>query len=131
MRFEQTIRAAVECSGVGLHSGVQVQMRMVPASPGSGIVFRRTDLDDFQVEATGRNVAKVSYATSLMKKGVLISTTEHVLSAFVGMGVDNAYRGAGQPRTADPRRQRAAHCGDGAAGGIAAAEAAAAAICAC
>jgi UDP-3-O-[3-hydroxymyristoyl] N-acetylglucosamine deacetylase len=65
-------------------------MRIVPASPGSGIVFRRTDLDDFQVEATGRNVAKVSYATSLMKKGVLISTTEHVLSAFVGMGLDNA-----------------------------------------
>ena len=65
-------------------------MRIVPASPGSGVVFRRTDLDDFQVEATGRNVAKVSYATSLMKKGVLISTTEHVLSAFVGMGLDNA-----------------------------------------
>jgi UDP-3-O-[3-hydroxymyristoyl] N-acetylglucosamine deacetylase len=66
-------------------------MRILPASPGSGIIFRRTDLDDFQVEATGRNVAKVSYATSLMKKGVLISTTEHVLSAFVGMGVDNAF----------------------------------------
>jgi UDP-3-O-[3-hydroxymyristoyl] N-acetylglucosamine deacetylase len=66
-------------------------MRIVPASPGSGIVFRRTDLDDFEVEAIGRNVAKVSYATSLMKKGVFISTTEHVLSAFVGMGVDNAY----------------------------------------
>ena len=90
MRFEQTVRAAVECSGIGLHSGVPVKMRIVPASPGSGIVFRRTDLDDFQVEATGRNVAKVSYATSLMKKGVLISTTEHMLSAFVGMGVDNA-----------------------------------------
>jgi UDP-3-O-[3-hydroxymyristoyl] N-acetylglucosamine deacetylase len=43
------------------------------------------------VEATGRNVARVSYATSLMKKGVLISTTEHLLSAFVGMGIDNAY----------------------------------------
>ena len=80
----------MECSGVGLHSGVPVQMRILPASPGTGIVFRRTDLDDFQVEATGRNVAKVSYATSLMKKGVLISTTEHLLSAFVGMGVDNA-----------------------------------------
>jgi UDP-3-O-[3-hydroxymyristoyl] N-acetylglucosamine deacetylase len=90
LRFEQTIRAAVECSGVGLHSGVPVHMRILPASPGSGVVFRRTDLDDFEVEATGRNVAKVSYATSLMKKGVLISTTEHVLSAFVGMGVDNA-----------------------------------------
>jgi UDP-3-O-[3-hydroxymyristoyl] N-acetylglucosamine deacetylase len=90
VRFEQTIRSAVECSGVGLHSGVPVHMRIMPASSGSGIVFRRTDLDDFQVEATGRNVAKVSYATSLMKKGVLISTTEHLLSAFVGLGVDNA-----------------------------------------
>jgi UDP-3-O-[3-hydroxymyristoyl] N-acetylglucosamine deacetylase len=89
--YEQTIRAAVECSGVGLHSGVPVNMRIVPAAAGTGVVFRRTDLDDFEVEATGRNVAKVSYATSLMKKGVLISTTEHALSAFVGMGLDNAY----------------------------------------
>jgi UDP-3-O-[3-hydroxymyristoyl] N-acetylglucosamine deacetylase len=87
---EQTIRAAVECQGVGLHSGAPVSMRIVPGGPGTGIVFRRTDLDGFEVEATGRNVARVSYATSLMKKGVLISTTEHLLSAFVGMGIDNA-----------------------------------------
>lgn len=65
-------------------------MRILPAPAGSGIVFRRVDLDDFEIEATGRNVARVSYATSLMKKGVLISTTEHVLSAFIGMGIDNA-----------------------------------------
>ncbi len=65
-------------------------MRIVPAAPGTGIVFRRTDLDGFEVEAISRNVARVSYATSLMKKGVLISTTEHLLSAFIGMGVDNA-----------------------------------------
>jgi UDP-3-O-[3-hydroxymyristoyl] N-acetylglucosamine deacetylase len=90
LSFEQTIRAAVECSGVGLHSGVAVNMRILPAASGSGVVFRRTDLDDFQVEAIGRNVAKVSYATSLMKKGVLISTTEHLLSALTGMGLDNA-----------------------------------------
>jgi UDP-3-O-[3-hydroxymyristoyl] N-acetylglucosamine deacetylase len=87
---EQTIRSAVECRGIGLHSGAPVFMRIVPAAPGTGIVFRRTDLDGFEIEATGRNVARVSYATSLMKKGVLISTTEHVLSAFVGMGIDNA-----------------------------------------
>jgi UDP-3-O-[3-hydroxymyristoyl] N-acetylglucosamine deacetylase len=62
----------------------------MPAPPGTGIVFRRTDLDGFEVEAVSRNVARVSYATSLMKKGVLISTTEHILSAFVGMGIDNA-----------------------------------------
>ncbi len=75
---------------MGLHSGAPVRLRLLPAPVGSGIVFRRTDLDGFEVEATGRNVAKVSYATSLMKKGVFISTTEHVLSAFIGLGVDNA-----------------------------------------
>jgi UDP-3-O-[3-hydroxymyristoyl] N-acetylglucosamine deacetylase len=64
---------------------------MLPAPAGTGIVFRRIDLDGFAVEAVSRNVAKVSYATSLMKQGVLISTTEHLLSAFVGMGVDNAF----------------------------------------
>ena len=65
-------------------------MRILPAPSGTGIVFRRTDLDGFEIEAVSRNVARVSYATSLMKKGVLISTTEHVLSAFIGMGIDNA-----------------------------------------
>ena len=88
--FERTIRTPVECRGVGLHSGAPVLLRILPAPPGTGIVFRRLDLDGFEVEAISKNVAKVSYATSLMKKGVLISTTEHLLSAFIGMGVDNA-----------------------------------------
>jgi len=65
-------------------------MRMLPAPSGTGIVFRRTDLDGFEIEAVSRNVARVSYATSLMKKGVLISTTEHALSAIIGLGIDNA-----------------------------------------
>ncbi len=65
-------------------------MRLLPAPAGSGIVFRRTDLDNFEIPATGRNVAKVSYATSLMLQGVLISTTEHLLSALIGLGLDNA-----------------------------------------
>jgi UDP-3-O-[3-hydroxymyristoyl] N-acetylglucosamine deacetylase len=65
-------------------------MRILPAPSGTGIVFRRTDLDGFEIEAVSRNVARVSYATSLMKKGVLISTTEHLLSAFIGLGIDNA-----------------------------------------
>jgi UDP-3-O-[3-hydroxymyristoyl] N-acetylglucosamine deacetylase len=88
--FEQTIRENLAFSGIGLHSGVPVNMRILPAPAGTGICFRRTDLDCFDVEAVGRNVARVSYATSLMKKGVLISTTEHVLSTFIGAGVDNA-----------------------------------------
>jgi UDP-3-O-[3-hydroxymyristoyl] N-acetylglucosamine deacetylase len=65
-------------------------MRILPAAAGTGIVFRRIDLDDYEIEAISRNVARVSYATSLMKKGVLISTTEHLLSAFIGTGIDNA-----------------------------------------
>jgi UDP-3-O-[3-hydroxymyristoyl] N-acetylglucosamine deacetylase len=90
LKLEQTIRASVECTGIGLHSGAPVHLRILPAPSGIGIVFRRVDLDNFEIEATGRNVARVSYATSLMKKGVLISTTEHLLSAFIGTGIDNA-----------------------------------------
>jgi len=62
----------------------------LPAPAGSGVVFRRTDLDSFELEAVSKNVARVSYATSLMKKGVFISTTEHLLSALIGCGIDNA-----------------------------------------
>ena len=87
--FEQTIRSEIGFHGVGLHSGAVASMRLVPAPAGSGIVFRRTDLDNFEIPATGRNVAKVSYATSLMRQSVLISTTEHLLSALIGFGVDN------------------------------------------
>jgi UDP-3-O-[3-hydroxymyristoyl] N-acetylglucosamine deacetylase len=87
--LEQTIVEPIEFTGIGLHSGAPVTMRLLPAPAGSGIVFRRTDLDNFEIPAVGRNVAKVSYATSLMRQGVLISTTEHLLSALIGMGVDN------------------------------------------
>src|ERR1700753_235679 len=88
-QFEQTIESPLVFHGVGLHSGAAVTLRLVPAPAGSGIVSRRTDLDNFEIPANGRNVAKVSYATSLMRQGVLISTTEHLLSAFVGYGIDN------------------------------------------
>jgi UDP-3-O-[3-hydroxymyristoyl] N-acetylglucosamine deacetylase len=87
--LERTIESLISFSGIGLHSGAPVNMRLMPAPAGSGIVFRRSDLDDFEIPAIGRNVAKVSYATSLMRKGVLISTTEHLLSSLVGMGIDN------------------------------------------
>jgi UDP-3-O-[3-hydroxymyristoyl] N-acetylglucosamine deacetylase len=64
---------------------------LVPAPADTGIVFRRVDLENFQIEAQARNVARVSYATSLMKKGVLLSTTEHLLAALYSCGVDNVY----------------------------------------
>ncbi|HEX6495365.1 MAG TPA: UDP-3-O-acyl-N-acetylglucosamine deacetylase, partial [Acidobacteriaceae bacterium] len=88
-QLEQTIAGSIQFSGIGLHSGAPVHLRLLPAPAGTGILFRRTDLDNFEIQAIGRNVAKVSYATSLMRQGVLISTTEHLLSALIGMGIDN------------------------------------------
>ena len=91
MRFETTLQTPVEADGVGLHSGVSVRIRILPAPVSTGIVFQRTDLDGFQIAASWRHVARVSYATSLMRQGVLISTTEHLLSVLYSMGIDNAY----------------------------------------
>ena len=91
MRFETTVRRPVEAAGVGLHSGVPVRIRILPAPVSSGIVFIRTDLENFRIPANWRHVARVSYATSLMRQGVLISTTEHLLSVFYSMGIDNVY----------------------------------------
>ncbi len=91
MRFETTVQRPVEAKGFGLHSGVPVTIRIVPAPPSTGIVFLRTDLDNFPIPASWRHVARVSYATSLMRQGVLISTTEHLLSVLYSMGVDNAF----------------------------------------
>lgn len=90
MRFETTLQRPLRFSGVGLHSGVPVQMSVLPAPPSTGIVFERTDLENFRIPASWKHVARVSYATSLMRQGVLISTTEHLLSALYSMGVDNA-----------------------------------------
>jgi UDP-3-O-[3-hydroxymyristoyl] N-acetylglucosamine deacetylase len=91
VRFETTIQRPVETTGVGLHSGVPVSIRILPAPPSTGIVFLRTDLDRFAIPASWRYVARVSYATSLMRQGVLISTVEHLLSVLYSMGIDNAY----------------------------------------
>jgi UDP-3-O-[3-hydroxymyristoyl] N-acetylglucosamine deacetylase len=91
LRFETTIQRPVEASGVGLHIGVPVRIRITPAPPATGIVFLRTDLDNFAIAASYKNVARVSYATSLMRQGVLISTTEHLLSVLYSMGIDNAF----------------------------------------
>src|SRR5271166_3840286 len=91
MRFETTVQRPVSAKGVGLHHGVPVSIRILPAPPSTGIVFLRTDLDNFAVPASWRYVARVSYATSLMRQGVLISTTEHLLSVFYSCGIDNAY----------------------------------------
>lgn len=91
MRFETTINRPFEVSGVGLHTGVPVKLRMTPAPAGTGIVFRRSDFDFFPITASWKHVARVSYATSLMRQGVLIQTTEHLLSTLYSFAIDNAY----------------------------------------
>jgi UDP-3-O-[3-hydroxymyristoyl] N-acetylglucosamine deacetylase len=89
--LQTTIIRQVSTEGVGLHTGVRGRVRLVPAPADTGIVFRRFDLDNFEIEAHGRNVARVSYATSLMKQGVLLSTTEHLLAAIYSCGIDNIF----------------------------------------
>ena len=91
MQFETTTQRPVEAAGIGLHSGVPVKIRILPAPVSTGIVFVRTDLEGFPIPASWRHVARVSYATSLMRQGVLISTTEHLLSVFYSMGIDNVF----------------------------------------
>src|SRR5579872_7177156 len=91
MSYQTTIEKPVSTNGIGLHTAVKSHLRLVPAPADTGIVFRRVDLDNFEIEAHVRNVARVSYATSLMKKGVLLSTTEHLLAALYSCGVDNVY----------------------------------------
>ena len=89
--FQSTIARAASAAGVGLHTGVHGHVRLLPAPADTGIVFRRTDLENFPIEAQGHNVARVSYATSLMKQGVWLSTTEHLLAAIYSCGIDNIY----------------------------------------
>ena len=89
--FQTTIARSAVAEGIGLHTGVYGHVRLVPAPAETGIVFRRVDLDNFPIEAQGHNVARVSYATSLMKQGVLLSTTEHLLAAIYSCGIDNIF----------------------------------------
>src|SRR5438105_15605895 len=88
---QTTLAGSVEARGIGLHTAVPVQVRLVPAPPDTGYVFRRTDLGGFEIPATVESVAHCGYATTLMRTGVMLSTVEHLLSALRGLGVDNVY----------------------------------------
>jgi UDP-3-O-[3-hydroxymyristoyl] N-acetylglucosamine deacetylase len=88
---QKTLAAVVETHGIGLHTAVPVHVRLLPAPPDTGYVFRRTDLGGFEIPATVESVAHCSYATTLMRTGVMLSTVEHLLSALRGLGVDNAF----------------------------------------
>ncbi len=88
---QTTLATPVETHGVGLHTAVPVQVRLVPAPPDTGYVFRRTDLGGFEIPATVESVAHCGYATTLMRTGVMLSTVEHLLAALRGLGVDNVF----------------------------------------
>jgi UDP-3-O-[3-hydroxymyristoyl] N-acetylglucosamine deacetylase len=115
--YQTTIIRDAAAEGVGLHTGVYGRLRLEPAPADTGIVFRRIDLDNFLIEAEGHNVARVSYATSLMKQGVLLSTTEHLLAAIYSCGIDNVFIDIDSIEvpildgSAEPFMQMLEHCG--------------------
>jgi len=89
---QRTLRNVIRATGVGLHTGEKVYLTLRPAPVDTGVVFRRIDLDvPVEVPAIADNVGDTRLSTSLEKDGVKISTVEHLMSAFAGLGIDNAY----------------------------------------
>ncbi|MDJ0740326.1 MAG: UDP-3-O-acyl-N-acetylglucosamine deacetylase [Gammaproteobacteria bacterium] len=89
---QRTLKNVIRATGVGLHTGEKVYLTLRPAAPNSGIVFRRVDLDSpVDIPAKAENVGDTRLSTTLAKDGARISTVEHLLSAFAGLGIDNAY----------------------------------------
>ena len=88
---QKTLAQSVETSGIGLHTGVEVNLALKPAPPNTGYVFVRTDLDNFEIPANVEYISHCSYATTLMRKGVMLSTVEHLLAALRGASVDNCF----------------------------------------
>lgn len=91
MHLKRTVEKEISCSSVGLHSGRKVNMTIKPAGPDDGIIFIRRDLSRNKViKAELKNVCNTTLATNLGINGTRVSTVEHLLSAFSGMGVANA-----------------------------------------
>lgn len=91
MHLQRTLKKEIICSSIGLHTGRKVNMHIKPAPVDTGIVFVRKDLPDAcRIPAKYNNVTDTTLATSLGANGATVATVEHLLSAFSGMGVDNA-----------------------------------------
>jgi UDP-3-O-[3-hydroxymyristoyl] N-acetylglucosamine deacetylase len=90
MLKQRTLKNSIRATGVGLHSGKKVLMVLRPAPANSGIVFRRTDLDEMvDIRATAGNVSQTTLGTSLTNGSATVSTVEHLMSALAGLGIDN------------------------------------------
>lgn len=92
MTKQRTLKNTIRATGVGLHTGKKVYLTLRPAPIDTGIVFKRVDLDEPKfIEAKPDNVGDTRLSTTLIKDGVRVATVEHLLSAFAGLGIDNAY----------------------------------------
>jgi UDP-3-O-[3-hydroxymyristoyl] N-acetylglucosamine deacetylase len=89
---QRTLKNVIRATGVGLHTGNKVYLTLRPAAPDTGIVFRRVDLDPpVDIKACPSHVGDTRLSTTLSCGGSRVSTVEHLLSAFAGLGIDNAY----------------------------------------
>lgn len=88
---QKTIAQSIKINGIGLHTGVEVNLELRPAPENTGYIFVRTDLDYFEIPASVEYISHCSYATTLLRKGVVLSTCEHLLSALRGAGIDNCF----------------------------------------
>src|SRR5688500_17133297 len=88
---QTTLAKPVGVSGAGLHTGDEVNLTLRSAPENTGYIFVRTDLDNFEIPASVEYISHCSYATTLMRRGVVLSTCEHLLSALRGSGVDNCF----------------------------------------
>ena len=92
MLAQRTLSNSIKAFGIGLHSGEPIMLKLMPAPPDTGIIFRRVELDPVvEIKARAENVGDTTMSTSLTWKDVKISTVEHLLSAMAGLGIDNAY----------------------------------------
>ncbi len=89
---QRTLKNVIKATGVTLHGGERAELTLRPAPPNTGIVFQRIDLDPVvEIRALAENVGDTRLSTTLTKNGIRVSTVEHLLSAFAGLGIDNAY----------------------------------------
>lgn len=89
---QRTLKNVIKATGITLHGGERAELTLRPAPPNTGIVFQRIDLESLtEIKALAENVGDTRLSTTLVKDGIRVATVEHLLSAFAGMGIDNAY----------------------------------------
>ncbi len=92
MHRQRTLKNSIGATGIGLHTGEKIYLTLRPAPPSTGVIFRRVDLDPpVEIPAGLDYVTDTRLSTTIARDGVSISTVEHLLSAFAGLGIDNVY----------------------------------------